>query len=124
MAVWSWATSGSTWANTTEQTVASAAVRVKKIEIFPNQAQSAIAYFDLWDASNPTPATTTPTLRIPIPSNTTSGLKRKIDAIFPNGGIRFGTALTAFCSSDGGATAVLTTTIPLEIRVHYDIGGN
>ena len=122
MAVWSWATSGSAWSDTTEQTVASAAVRLHKIEIFPNQAQSAIAYLDLWDASNPTPGTTTPTLRIPVPSATTNGMVRKISVDLH--GVRFGTACTAFVSSDGGATAVLTTTIPLEIKVYYSIGGN
>jgi len=122
MAVWSWATSGSAWANTTEQTVASAAVRLHKIEIFPNQEQSAIAYLDLWDVANPTPGTTTPTLRIPIQSVTTNGYVRKITVDCH--GIRFGTAVTAFVSTDGGATAVLTTTIPLEIKVYFSIGGN
>lgn len=122
-AKWSWAVSGSTWADTTEQTVFSVAARVTKIEIIPDVAQSATAYIDFWDNANPTPGTTTPFLRIPVNSNTTRGLQRKIAVVFPNGGLRFGTACTAFCSSNGGATAALTTVIPDDIIVYY-VKGN
>lgn len=124
MSVWSWATSGSAWANTTEQTISSVACRVKKVEIYSNQSQSGTAYVHLYDATNPTPGTTAPLLTFSIGSQAavsgTEGLKRKHDFILPNGGRRFGTALTIFCSSDGGATAPLTTVIPLEIKVYYE----
>jgi hypothetical protein len=122
MAVWSWQDDGSTWADTTEQSVCTTACRITKIEIEPNGSQSAIAYLDLWDAADPTPAITTPTLRIPIQTNTVRGLQRKLSVVLPNGGIRFGTACTVFCSSDGGATAPLTTVIPQEIRIFYAPG--
>lgn len=121
-AKWSWATSGSTWADTTEQTVFSVAARITKVEIVPHASQSATAYVDFWDNADPTPGTTTPFIRIPVNTNTTRGLQRKIAVVFPNGGVRFGTACTAFCSSDGGATAVLTTAIPADIIVYYAPG--
>lgn len=119
MAVWDWAVSGSTWTDTTEQTAVSIACRVHCIEIEPNLAQSAAAYLQLWDASNPTPGTTAPDYAYKINTTTVEGLKRKEKIIFPNGGKEFATAVTLFMSSDAGATAVLTTVIPKNIRIYY-----
>jgi hypothetical protein len=112
-----------TWANTTEQTVLAATCRVTAIEIQPHASQAAEVYFQLFNDASPTPGSTAPNMVIPIGTVTTQGLKRRLKVLFPNGGIRFDTACTAFCgTAAAGGTAPTTTSLPPYIRVSYAIG--
>lgn len=112
-----------TWADTTEQTVLAAPCRVTVIEIEPNFSQSAEVYLQLFNAADPTPGVTAPNLVIPIGTVTTQGVKGKTKVVFPGGGIRFGTACTAFCSTAAaGGTAPTTTALPRAISVFYAKG--
>lgn len=110
------------FADTTEQTVHSGPCSVKAIIIHKNHSQSAAAFIQLWDAANPTPGTTAPPWSFKVDTLTNTGqLVTKI--IFPNGGIKFNTACTIFCSTAAsGGTASTTTTLPDIIEVVYERG--
>ena len=111
-----------TWADTTEQTVLAAACRVTAIEIARHAEQANEVYLQLFDVANPTPGTTAPRMVLPVPTVAVAGGGNSphiYKYIFP-GGLRFGTACTAFCSTtDDGATAPTTTSLPPRIRVFF-----
>lgn len=118
MAQWKWSVSGSTWADTTEQTAVSVACRVNSITIHTDTDQTE-GHVQLWDVANPTPGTTAPDYAYCIPAATISA-KRRHKILFPGGGVIFSTAVTLFvATAAGGATAVLTTAIPDDIIIDY-----
>ena len=109
-------------ADDTEQTVCAAACRLTAIEVLLNVAQTA-CYLQLWDSADPDPGTTAPLMVIPVPTVAIQGLMRKFKVIFPNGGYRFGTALTMLATTTAtGETAVTTTAIPQRVDIFYVTG--
>jgi len=104
-----------TLADDTEQTVYAGACRLTAIEALLNVAQTE-SFLQLWDNANPNPGTTAPRMVIPIPAIATQGLMRKFKLIMPNGGLRFGTALTCLLTTThDGETAATTTAVPQKL---------
>ena len=109
----------SAWTDTTEQTAYAGPCRLKSVEVIPYDTQVNTVFVQLFDATNPTPGTTEPTMVMPVGSLASQGRKKR-KFLFPGGGFRFATALTLFCSTTSiGATAATTTSLPPRIVVDF-----
>src|SRR5512146_1433854 len=127
------------WADNAEQTVLAAPARITAIEIQPHAQQVNTVFLQLFNATNPDLAGgDAPDMVIPIPSGarqgrgaaqniadtTNYGGKQRMKIVFPNGGLRYDTAITIALSTTATAyTAATTTSLPPLVRVFFAIGG-
>jgi hypothetical protein len=108
-----------TWADTTEVAVTTAATWVKGVEVTVQEDSTAEVYVQLFNATGVTPGTTAPNVVLPIPAVTADNRKKR-KYVFP-GGLAFGIALEWFVSTThDGATAPTTDNLPLEAILYYE----